>query len=79
MPHVDWQFIIVTLIALSAFAVLVWKLMPARGSKDIGKPTACANCASAESTAHAPKPTRTVTTPVVSLSDLRSTARQVKH
>lgn len=80
MPHMDWQFITVTLVAAVALAVLVWRLAPARGQQP-GKATACANCASAEAaTSTRPQPTRTVTTPVVSLNDLRSTARQqIKH
>jgi hypothetical protein len=80
MPHVDWQFIIVTLIAAAALAVLVWRLTPTRGQQP-GKAAPCANCASAEASASTrPKPTRTVTTPVVSLNDLRSTAhQQIKH
>jgi hypothetical protein len=78
MPQLDWQFIVVTLIAAAALAVLVWRLTPARGQQP-GKAAACANCSVAEASTR-PQPTRTVTTPVVALRDLRSTARQpVKH
>jgi hypothetical protein len=79
MPGFDWQFIVVTLIATGALLVLVRRFMPAktpvRGGK--GDP-ACAHCTSNESNRKAtarPAP-RTTTTPVVSLQDLRDTARR---
>jgi hypothetical protein len=79
MPAFDWQFILVSLIAAGALVVLVRRFMPAkkpvRGGK--GDP-ACAHCASNETNRKAstrPAP-RTATTPVVSLSDLRDTARR---
>jgi hypothetical protein len=78
----DWQFLVVTLVALGAGAIVVRRLLPARKVKARGADAppvpaspACAHCASAE-----PKPTRpaprTATVPVVSLSDLRDSAHQ---
>jgi hypothetical protein len=79
MPVLDWQFIVVTLIAAGALLVLVRRFMPARARVRGGKgDPACAHCASNESNRKAsarPAP-RTATTPVVSLSDLRDTARR---
>ena len=79
MPALDWQFAIVTLFAAAALLVLVRRFMPTkvrvRGGK--GDPS-CAHCASNEhnrKTSARPAP-RTTTTPVVSLSDLRDTARR---
>jgi hypothetical protein len=78
MPALDWQFAVVTLIALGALVVLVRRFAPAkvrvRGGK--GDP-ACAHCTSNEQNRKAvARPPRTTTTPVVSLSDLRDTARR---
>jgi hypothetical protein len=78
----DWQFVVVTLVALGAGAMVVRRLVPARKVKARGADAppvpaspACAHCASAE-----PKPTRpaprTETVPVVSLRDLRDSAHQ---
>lgn len=89
MPLVDWQFLVVTTVAAGALWVLIRRFAPtrvrARGGK--GDP-ACAHCASNEparrgkastratsTQAAAPAP-RTTTTPVVSLRDLRETARK---
>jgi hypothetical protein len=79
MPAFDWQFIVVTLIAACALLVLVRRFMPAKASVRGGKADpACAHCASNETNRNArarPAP-RTTTTPVVSLRDLRETARK---
>ena len=79
MPGFDWQFAVVTLVAVGALLVLIRRFMPAktrvRGGR--GDP-ACAHCTSNEQNRRAsirPAP-RTTTTPVVSLSDLRETSRR---
>jgi hypothetical protein len=81
MPVWDWQFVIVSLIALAAMAIVVRRVLPARKTKTKGAdappmPAACSHCASAES----PKPSaRTATVPVVSLNDLRGSAHQPRR
>ncbi len=82
MPHFDWQFLVVTMLAAGAGGIIVRRLMPARKVKAKGAdapaiptPVACAHCASAESAAPA-RPARTTTVPVVSLRDLRDSAHQ---
>lgn len=85
LPVWDWQFLIVSAIALGALLTLGRQFLPARRGSDgqpSAKPSGCAHCASnAEnaSTASARPAGRTVMTQVVSLDDLRDTARQVKH
>ena len=76
MPSIDWQFATVTVIALIAFGVLVRRLAPARKSPGaaVADP-GCGHCASNPQNRSAPPP-RTTTTPVVSLRDLRETARK---
>lgn len=75
----DWQFAVVTLVAVGALLVLVRRFMPAKASVRGGKgDPACAHCASNEQNRKAsarPAP-RTTTTPVVSLNDLRETSRR---
>jgi hypothetical protein len=79
MPALDWQFILVTLVALTALGVLVRRLVPGRKVGGAAKSDpACAHCASnaerrPDTAARAP---RTTTTPVVSLMDLRETAHR---
>lgn len=82
----DWQFLIVSAIALGALLVLVRPFLPARGRGADGgapsKPSGCAHCASNadnQSASASRPPARTVMTQVVSLRDLRDTARQIKH
>lgn len=84
LPVWDWQFLIVSAIALGALLILGRQFLPARRGSDgqpSAKPSGCAHCASnAENPAAAARPAaRTVMTQVVSLDDLRDTARQVKH
>jgi hypothetical protein len=87
MPVFDWQFLVVTLTALGAAAIVVRRLMPtrkvqARGGDAPPVPAspACAHCASAESAANPKQPARaaarTETVPVVPLRDLRDSAHQ---
>jgi hypothetical protein len=78
MPAIDWQFVIVTMLAAGALWVLVRRFAPA--GKPAGRAKAdpsCAHCASNEQNRTAPhRAPRTTTTPVVSLRDLRETARK---
>ena len=79
MPPVDWQFVVVTLFAAAAVLVLVRRFLPAKASAGRTKTDpACAHCASNEQNraAAAHRAPRTTTTPVVSLHDLRETARK---
>jgi hypothetical protein len=80
----DWQFVVVTLVALAAAAIVVRRLMPARKVKARGAEAppattsvACAHCSTAEA-ARKPsaRPARTATIPVVSIRDLRESAHQ---
>jgi hypothetical protein len=80
----DWQFVVVTLIAMAAAAVIVRRFIPAGrrpaqpGSAAAASP-ACDHCeAGARATASTSPPAapRTRTTPVVSVSDLRKSARR---
>jgi hypothetical protein len=87
MPVWDWQFVIVTLIALSAMAIVVRRVLPARKTKAKGAdappmPAACSHCASAESSKSSQQPqraARTATVPVVSINDLRGSAHQQRR
>ena len=86
---IDWQFVVVTLVALTAGGVVVRRLMPARKVRSRGAdapPTpvsvACAHCSTAEAATKTaaratPRPAaRTETVPVVSVRDLRASAHQ---
>jgi hypothetical protein len=85
LPVFDWQFVVVTMIALGAGAIVLRRLLPARKVKAKGADApavpapsvACSHCASADAAAK-PKPTplRTATVPVVSVGDLRQSAHQ---
>jgi hypothetical protein len=78
MPGFDWQFAVVTLVAAGALVVLLRRFAPSKARVRGGKgDPACAHCTSNEQTRKpAARPARTTTTPVVSLSDLRDTARR---
>jgi hypothetical protein len=84
MPLFDWQFVVVTMVALGAASIVARRLLPARKVKAKGADApaipvsaACSHCASAEAPAK-PKPAaaRTATVPVVSVGDLRQSAHQ---
>jgi hypothetical protein len=70
---IDWQFVIVTVVALGAAAVVVRRFVPSRrrSSAAPARSAACDHCAPVE-----PKADGTRTTPVVSVGDLRATARK---
>jgi hypothetical protein len=76
----DWQTIVVTLVALGAAAAVARRFIPKR--RRAGAPAASAACDHCESGAAAIKgapqgsTTRTETTPVVSLDDLRASAKR---
>jgi hypothetical protein len=84
MPGFDWQFVIVTLVALGAGGIVLRRVMPARKVKARGAdapaipaPVACAHCSTAEADAKpSARPARTATIPVVSMRDLRDSAHQ---
>jgi hypothetical protein len=78
----DWQFVVVTAIALGAALVIVRRFVPARrrpaGAGAGGGAAACDHCQTgAQATAAARDAAgRTATTPVVSVGDLRKSARR---
>jgi hypothetical protein len=75
----DWQFIVVTMLAACALWVLVRQFLPTKKASGRAKADpACAHCASNEQARSAAphRAPRTTTTPVVSLHDLRETARK---
>ena len=72
MPVWDWQFIVVSLVALCAVGLIVRQVVPRRSNRSEPGGAACANC---PTHVELSKPSRTTVTPVVSLSDLRDTAR----
>jgi len=88
MPAFDWQFVVVSLVALAAATIVVRRLMPARKVKARGADAppapasvACAHCATGEAAVKAAaRPGRTAprteTVPVVSIRDLRDSAHQ---
>ena len=83
MP-LDWQTLVVTIVALGAALVIVRRFVPARRSATPGRPAAPAACDGCEagstsgSAAYTPNEasSRTRTTPVVSVTDLRASARR---
>jgi hypothetical protein len=79
----DWQFVVVTAIALGAALVIVRRFVPARrrpaGSGTGPVAAACDHCetgATATGAAAREAAGRTATTPVVSVGDLRKSARR---
>ena len=85
----DWQTVVVTLVALAAAIVVVRRFVPMRRRSSArpgapATPVACDHCEiGAKATAGAPAPngaaTRTQTTPVVSVRDLRASAKQRRN
>lgn len=82
---IDWQTVVVTLVALAAAAVIVRRFVPTRrrataGTRGPAAPVACDHCetgAKAMATAAPNGSTaRTQTTPVVSVDDLRRSAKR---
>ena len=82
----DWQTIVVTLVAIAAALVVVRRFVPARrrtaaGARGPAAPVACDHCetgakATAGAAASNGSGARTQTTPVVSVDDLRATAKR---
>jgi hypothetical protein len=82
----DWQTAVVTLVALAAALVVVRRFLPARRRSSAGPaaaaaPVACDHCETgAKATRSAPagngSAARTQTTPVVSVDDLRASAKR---
>jgi hypothetical protein len=86
MPMVlDWQTVVVTIVALAAALTVVRRFLPARRRAGAGPgaaaaPVACDHCetgakATWAATAGNGSGARTQTTPVVSVSDLRATSK----
>jgi hypothetical protein len=73
----DWQFVVVTAIAFAAALVIARRFVPGRRRPRTPGPAATAACDHCTPT-EAPAAGRTQTTPVVSVTDLRSSARR-KH
>jgi hypothetical protein len=82
---IDWQAIVVTAVALGAALMIVRRFVPARrrqsaGGRAAATPVACDHCetgAKATASAGAKGSTaRTQTTPVVSVEDLRASAKR---
>ena len=81
----DWQTIVVTIVALGAALVIVNRFVPARRRSNArpAAPVACDHCATgatatraaAAATAGNGSGARTQTTPVVSVGDLRASAK----
>jgi hypothetical protein len=67
----DWQTVVVTVAALTAAGVVLRRFLPKRRKAGASAAPACDHC---EPTIEAPK--RTQTTPVISISDLRSSAKR---
>ena len=69
--NIDWQTLVVSVVALGAFGVVLRRFLPRR--RKAGAPAAAPACEHCEP---APEPVkRTQTTPVISVSDLRSSAK----
>ena len=82
----DWQTIVVTAIALGAAGVIVRRFLPARrrrpATPGAAAPPACDHCetgAQAVAGTGATAATRTQTTPVVSVADLRASSKRRVH
>ncbi len=72
LPVTDWQFVVVSAIALAALWVLLRRVAPRPATRKAagaaGPAPACGHCASNPS---ASAPARTTTTPIVPIADLR--------
>jgi hypothetical protein len=86
----DWQTVVVTLVALAAAIVIVRRFVPARRRSNTrpgesATPVACDHCETgAKATRNATaagngSTARTHTTPVVSVSDLRASAKHRRN
>jgi hypothetical protein len=84
----DWQTVVVTIVALAAALVVVRRFVPARRRSTArpgapAAPVACEHCetgaratrSAAAATAGSGSGTRTQTTPVVSVRDLRASSK----
>jgi hypothetical protein len=80
----DWQFVVVTVIALGAALLIVRRFLPARrrtaGGRGPASPVACDHCETGAKATAGAAPNgstgRTQTTPVVSVDDLRASAKR---
>jgi hypothetical protein len=79
----DWQTVVVTIVALGAALVIVRRFVPARRRSNArpGVPVACDHCETGAQATQTPaaangSAARTQTTPVVSLDDLRRSAKR---
>jgi hypothetical protein len=69
---IDWQTVVVSVVALGAAGVVLRRFLPAR--RKAGAPASAPACEHCEPV---PEPVkRTQTTPVISVSDLRKSARR---
>lgn len=83
---IDWQFVVVTLVALAAALIVVRRFLPARRRSNArpgtaAAPVACDHCETGAQTTRATatgngSAGRTQTTPVVSVTDLRRSAKR---
>jgi len=69
--NIDWQTLVVSVVALGAFGVVLRRFVPRR--RKAGAPAAAPACDQCEPVREPVK--RTQTTPVISVSDLRSSAK----
>jgi hypothetical protein len=77
LPFADWQFLVVTAIALWAVWIVVRRIAPRKSKETRSKPNPhCDHCATNPASETAARPARATTTPVVSFQDLKDTARR---
>ena len=68
---IDWQSVVVSVVAIGAAGVVLRRFLPQRRKAGAPAAPACEHCEPA------PEPVkRTQTTPVISVSDLRKSARR---
>ena len=78
----DWQTIVVTVVALGAAGVIVRRFLPAKRKPGASPAAAaCEHCETGAKAMAAPKESaaRTQTTAVVSVADLRGSARESRR